>query len=320
MSGIRRWLLAGACLGGVAAAGVFAAYRVVADTGPLPADTDIVVPHGNIALIGSALQRAGVIRFVLPFRVIAEATAWQGPLRAAEFHVPAHASLLDVLLILRTGHPVQHSLTIAEGLTSAQVAILLEQDDVLTGSIAVPKEGSVLPQTYAFERGTTREGLLKRAQAAMRDALASAWQERSKDVRLDTPQAALILASIVERETALQAERSLVARVFLNRLQQGMRLQSDPTTIYGASGGYGRLDRALNRSDLESDGPYNTYTVTGLPAGPICNPGQASIAAVLHPSAGSALYFVADGKGGHSFAASLSEHEQNVRVYRGQPK
>ena len=317
---MRRWLLAGVCLGVVAAGGVYVAYRVAAGPGPLRADAEIVIPHGTTAQIGDALRHSGVIGSILPFRVFAEATAWQGPLRAAEFHFPSHASLLDVLLVLRNGRPVQHSLTIPEGLTSAQVALLIARADALSGSVAVPKEGSVLPQTYEYERGTSRDALIKRAQSAMMDALASAWRGRSSDVHLESQQKAVILASIVERETALAAERPLVARVFLNRLQQGMRLQSDPTTTYGLSGGYGKLERGLTHADLEFEGPYNTYVVAGLPAGPICNPGEASIAAVLHPSPGSALYFVADGKGGHSFAASLSEHEQNVRVYRSQLK
>ncbi len=320
MTGMRRWWLLGACLGCGTAAGLYAGYWAVTGRGPLPAASAVVIPRGNIAQIGRALRQAGVIARVLPFRLAAEATAWQGPLRAAEFRFPAEASLWDVLLVLRSGRPVQHSLTIPEGLTSAQIVLLFWQDAALTGGITVPKEGSVLPQTYEFERGATRQSVLGRAQAAMRDAVVSAWRERAAEAGVASARDAIILASIVERETALADERPLVARVFRNRLLHGMRLQSDPTTIYGASGGYGKLDRPLSRADLEADGPYNTYVVAGLPAAPICNPGLASLSAVLHPAPGSALYFVADGKGGHSFATSLSEHEQNVKVYRAQPK
>jgi UPF0755 protein len=198
------------------------------------------------------------------------------------------------------------------------VAALLAGADGLRGDVEVPAEGSVLPQTYAYEWGMTRASVLARAQLAFRQALAHAWAERATDLPVLTPQEAVVLASIVERETAVARERALVARVFYNRLRLGMRLQSDPTVIYGLSGGSGVLSRGLSRADLEQEhAPYSTYASGGLPPGPICNPGLSSIEAVLHPAVSAALYFVADGSGGHAFADSLAEHNQNVRRMRG---
>jgi UPF0755 protein len=191
---------------------------------------------------------------------------------------------------------------------------LLAEADGLRGDVEVPAEGSVLPQTYAYELGMTRASVLARAQAAFVHALAGAWAGREAGLPLRGPEEAVVLASIVERETAVARERPLVARVFYNRLRLGMRLQSDPTVVYGVSGGSGVLPRGLSRADLEQvAAPYSTYASAGLPPGPICNPGVSSIDAVLHPAASAALYFVADGSGGHAFADSLVEHDRNVR-------
>jgi UPF0755 protein len=217
---------------------------------------------------------------------------------------------------LRFGRPVQHRLTIAEGLSAAQIAALLAREEALTGDMAVPREGSVLPETYAFERGASRDSVLHRAAAAMRMKLAILWDAREAGLPMASAREAVVLASIVERETAQKAERPIVARVFLNRLQAGMRLQADPTAAYGASGGLGVMDRKLDRDDLERKDGYNTYVIMGLPAAPICSPGLASIAAVLHPARSDALYFVADGKGGHAFANRLDDHERNVARFR----
>jgi UPF0755 protein len=204
-------------------------------------------------------------------------------------------------------------LTIPEGLTSAMVATLLAEVDGLRGDVEVPAEGSILPQTYAYELGMTRASVVARAQDAQRRALAAAWANRAADVPLRSAEQAIVLASLVERETGVARERPLVARVFYNRLHLGMRLQSDPTVIYGVSGGMGVLPRRLSRSELDDlSAPYSTYAAAGLPAGPICNPGIASIDAVLHPASSGALYFVADGSGGHAFADSLPEHDRNV--------
>lgn len=311
---MRRWLLVGACLGLFGAGCGWLELRAVQAPGPLKQAHDLVVPRGGFAEVATALVADGVIDRPLLFRVVAAATEWQGPLHAAELRFPAGSSVAQVLRILRVARPVQHRLTIAEGLTSARVAAVLAAADGLRGDVEVPAEGSVLPQTYAYERGMTRASVLARSQAAFRQALGQAWAARSADVPLRTPEDAVVLASIVERETAVGRERALVARVFYNRLRLGMRLQSDPTVVYGASGGYGTLQRGLTRGDLEqASDPYSTYASAGLPPGPICNPGISSLEAVLHPAVSSALYFVADGSGGHAFADSLREHELNIR-------
>jgi UPF0755 protein len=311
---MRRWLLAGACLGLLGAWCGWFGLRAVQAPGPLAQARDVVVPRGGFGEVAAALESAGVIDRPLMFRAISAVTEWQGPLRAAELRFPTGASLGQVLRILRFGRPVQHKLTIAEGLTSAKVAVLLAEADGLRGDVEVPAEGSVLPQTYAYELGMTRASVLARAQAAFVHALAGAWAGREAGLPLRGPEEAVVLASIVERETAVARERPLVARVFYNRLRLGMRLQSDPTVVYGVSGGSGVLPRGLSRADLEQvAAPYSTYASAGLPPGPICNPGVSSIDAVLHPAASAALYFVADGSGGHAFADSLVEHDRNVR-------
>ncbi len=291
------------------------AYRQLDAPGPLPAATDVVVPREDTRSLAQDLARQGVVANALAFRAAVLLTRRDGALHAAELAFPARASLREVLMVLRTGHPVEHRLTIPEGLTAAQIAALLAQADALSGTAAVPPEGSVLPQTYEYERGTARAALLARAEAAMARALDAGWAGRAPDLPLADPAQAVALASIVERETALPAERPLVAAVYLNRLRLGMKLQADPSVAYGASGG-ATLDRPPTRAELDADGPYNTYRRAGLPAGPICSPGAASLAAVLHPAASDALFFVADGSGGHAFAHTLAEHERNVGRWR----
>jgi UPF0755 protein len=311
---MRRLLLAGCVLGLCGVGAAWLALRAYESPGPLRQDLSVVVPHGSYDDVARALRASGVIGRPAIFRAFSVVTAWQGPLRAAELRFPAGASLEQVLRILRFGRPIQHLLTIAEGVTSAKVALLLADASALRGDVTVPAEGSVLPQTYAYEMGMTRSAVLARAQEALRRVLADEWPKRDADVPLHSAQDAVVLASIVERETALARERPLVARVFYNRLRLGMRLQSDPTVVYGVSGGFGVLTRALTRADLQAaDAPYSTYALAGLPPGPICNPGRSSIEAVLHPAASEALYFVADGSGGHAFSDSLAEHERNVR-------
>ncbi len=280
--------------------------------GPLDAPREIVVPRAPTATLARALAAQGVVVSAPALRAAVLLTNRQGPLHAAELAFPAHASLRQVLAVLRTARPVEHRLTVPEGLTAAQIAGLLAADDTLDGPDPIPAEGAALPQTYSFERGTTRDAVLARAQAAMTRALDDAWASRAPDLPLATPRDALTLASIVERETARPEERPLVAAVFLNRLRRGMKLQADPTVAYGASGGLGALDHRLSRADLDHDDPYNTYRNTGLPPGPICSPGTASITAATHPADSDALYFVADGHGGHAFARTLEEHDRNV--------
>ena len=312
-----RWLLGTLVFLAVAGWGsAHYAVRVLDAPGPLPEARAVVVPRGSAAETAEALANAAVVARALPFRLAAFLTQGGGALRAGEFAFPAHASLRTVLLVLRTAHPVQHRVTIPEGLTAKQVAAVLDRADALTGDPPIPAEGSVLPETYAYEYGASRESVLDRARAALDRALRDEWAARAPDLPLASAREALILASIVERETARPDERPHVAAVFLNRLRLGMKLQSDPTVIYGASGGAGSLDRPLSRADLDRDDPFNTYRIRGLPPAPICSPGLASLHAVMEPAATDDLYFVADGSGGHVFSRTLEEHGRNVARWR----
>ena len=286
--------------------------------GPLAKDTTLIVPHGTHGELGAALQRAGLVADAGDFRIAASVTSYvgAGPLRASEFAFPARASLKQVLTILRTARPVQHRFTIPEGLTAAQIALLLDRADALAGNSAVPDEGAVLPESYAYEHGMSRSAMIERAATAMQRTLARLWAERDATLPLATPQEMVTLASIVERETARPEERARVAGVLINRLKRGMRLQSDPTVIYAVSGGTMTGGRTLTRADLDRDNPYNTYRVTGLPPGPIGSPGLASLQAVARPLATDELYFVADGQGGHAFARTLEDHNRNVAKWQ----
>ena len=284
--------------------------------GPLPESRQIIIPRGSLREVAASLQRDGVIRSPWQFEAATLATRSQGSVKAAELEFPAGASLRQVLAILRTGKPVQHKLTIAEGLTAMQIAGLLERASALDGDTPSIAEGSLLPETYAFDRGTTRAALLDRATRAMDRALEAAWATRAPDLPLATSRGALVLASIVERETAKPDERPMVAAVYLNRLRRGMRLQSDPTVVYGASDGLGALDHGLTRAELDANTPYNTYRNAGLPPGPICMPGAASLQAVTHPADTTDLFFVADGAGGHAFSRTEQEHARNVARWR----
>ncbi len=306
-------LLAG---GGASVAYAGLRHRLV-QAGPLEHPLAVVVPHGDTATVGEALRSARVIDSRWLFQVASWLTRHEGRLHAAELEFPAHGSLRDVLAVLRAGKPVEHRLTIPEGLTAVQIAALVLHAEAATGVVAPPPEGSVLPQTYSYEYGTPRGALLARGEAAMDQALAAAWAARAPDLPLASAQDAVILASIVERETARPDERPHVAAVYLNRLHLGMRLDADPTVAYAASGGAGVLDHKLTRGDLEQDDPFNTYRRVGLPPTPIDSPGMACIQAVLHPAACDDLYFVADGSGGHVFARTLEAQNRNVARSRG---
>ena len=296
--------------------GAFYAYRQYEQPGPLQDTRALIVPRGGIGEVADTLAREGVIAGPVAFQAAALATSGDGALHAGELEFPAGASLREVLHILRTAKPIQHLVTIPEGLTAIQVAALLDRTPLLDGVVAVPPEGSLLPETYAFDRGTSRAALVERATKAMRRMLDRAWAARSPTLPLDSPHDALVLASIVERETAKPEERPRVAAVFLNRLRQGMKLQSDATVAYGASGGAGALDHGLTRSELDRDDPYNTYRIPGLPPGPIAMPGAASLRAVTQPMQSNELFFVADGTGGHVFARTQNEHLRNVAQWR----
>ena len=217
-----------------------------------------------------------------------------------------------MLAILRSAKPVERHLTIAEGLTARQIQGVLAHADAMTGEVRPIEEGSLLPQTYAYEYGTDRAAIVVRAGAAMDKELAKEWADRAPGLKLASPHDALILASIVERETAKPEERAHVAAVYLNRLRLGMRLQADPTVVYLASGGAGVLDHSLTRAELDRDDPFNTYRSAGLPPAPICSPGADSLHAVMHPADSDDLFFVADGAGGHVFSRSYAQHDSAV--------
>lgn len=294
--------------------------QLATQPGPLPQAVKLVVPRSHLRDLTTSLQRSRLLEqgdvARLLFIGLARLSDRHAPLHAAEFYFPAHVSIVQLLQILRHARPVQHELTIPEGLTAAQIAGLVMAAPALDGSLDVPDEGAVLPETYAYELGSGRTVLLARMHEAMQRLLAVTWAGRDISIPLTNPGQMLSLASIVERETALPNERALVAEVFLNRIRLGMKLQSDPTVSYGAGGGLGSLPRPLTRSDLVQPSPYNTYVILGLPPGPISAPGAASLQAVAHPAHGDLLYFVANGSGGHAFAATLPEHLRNVAVFR----
>jgi UPF0755 protein len=284
--------------------------------GPLATTHAVVVMHGAPEAVAEQLVADGVIDGAWPFRLAALVTSGKGPLHAGEYTFPEHASLFAVLTILRNAKPVQHKLTIPEGLTASQIARILDHAPALDGATPKFGEGEALPQTYLYAFGTTRQAMLDMARAAMDRTLARVWENRLPGLNLPDAHALLTLASIVERETARPEERAHIAAVFLNRLRLGMRLQSDPTVAYAESGGTATSDRNLTKAALETPSPYNTYTTNGLPPGPIDSPGLASLQAVARPLATDDLYFVADGTGGHVFSATLDEHNKNVAKYR----
>jgi UPF0755 protein len=302
-------------LAGGAAAAWWQAGRIYAAPGPLAEPAQVVVPRGGTTAIAEALAERGVIRDPRAFLAAVWLTTGEGPLRAAEFLFPAGASLRDVLEVLRRGRPVQRRLTIPEGLTARQIAALIERAEGLFGETPAFDEGALLPETYAYQWGDQRAAVVRRADQAMDAALAELWRGRAPNLPLATPREALILASIVERETGKADERGRVAGVFINRLRRNMPLQSDPTAAYAAADG-GVLERPLTRADLDRDHPFNTYRIRGLPPGPIASPGRDSLRAVLNPEATEFIFFVADGTGGHAFARTLEEHNRNVARWR----
>jgi UPF0755 protein len=314
-----RWIagaLGAAALGAVLLFGVWEWQNALAAPGPLASACALVVPHGGTAQLAEALTSQGLIDHPLLFQAAAWMTRGDGPLHAAEFAFPAHASVRRVLAILRTARPVEHQFTIAEGLTARQIVATLAHAPAMTGEVRTIEEGSVLPQTYDYEYGVERAAIVARAKADMDKDLAAEWADRAPGLPLASARDALILASIVERETAKPEERAHVAAVYLNRLRLGMKLQADPTVVYLASDGAGTLDRRLTRSDLGRDDPFNTYRSPGLPPAPICSPGRDSLHAVLHPATSDDLFFVADGTGGHVFSRTYGAHDLAVARWR----
>ena len=284
-------------------------------SGPLEKESPFVVPTGaSLSVVAERLEEGGFISSASGFALRARIIGGGSSIKAGEFRIPAHASPQRILSIIQSDDIVRRFVTIPEGMPSIMVAERLRAQDPLTGTLAVPEEGSVLPGTYDFERGETREAVLRRMQTAMQRTLAELWADRGKNIAVKTPEEALVLASIVEKETGKPSEHRMVAGLYSNRLKQGMLLQADPTIIYPITRGK-PLGRRILQSEIRAVNDYNTYTMVGLPKRPITNPGKESIAAVLNPAKTEALYMVADGTGGHAFAATLQEHNSNVEKW-----
>lgn len=307
-----------ALIGVIAVASLaFYIHREISREGPLSESTIIWIKPGmGVRDIAAMLEEDGVIRREEFFLAAAKVRQADTRLRAGEFQIEPEASVLEVVDTIVSGKIYMHLITFPEGLTTRTILSLVEANDVLEGDITLePAEGDLLPETYAYPRGDTRDDLVRRMMEAHDEVLDLLWATRADDLPFDTKEEAVVLASIVEKETGVASERPLVASVFVNRLRRGMRLESDPTIIYGLTGGE-PLGRGLRQSELRSQTPYNTYVITGLPPTPIANPGKESIAAVLNPADTDFLFFVADGTGGHAFASTLSEHNANVQKWR----
>ena len=312
-------LLAGLLTAAVIAVAVAGwAYFEFHQPGPLPRATILTIPKGTgLNGIAMILKEQGVVEYPWLFVAGVRVSDRGRGLRAGEYEVPAGISPKGMMDLLLEGEAIQHAITIVEGHTVKQALAVIAAADVLSGEItSPPKEGRLLPETYHVARGDDRQTLVDRMAAGLDKVLDALWPGRSPDTAVKDKEEALILASIVERETADAAERPRIAAVYTNRLKRGMRLQADPTVVYGLSDGTGVLDRPLLKKDLETPGPYNTYLNSGLPPGPIALPSRAAIAAVLNPAKTKELYFVADGSGGHAFAETLEQHNRNVARWR----
>ncbi len=313
---LRRAVVAALALLLLAAGGgAYLVWTALRAPGPLAEAAAVVVPRGGAEEIAAALAARGVVGDPRLFGLAALLTRAEGPLRAGEFLFPARVSVLGTLGVLRAARPVQRRLTIPEGSLSGQIARLLERAEGLTGEVPPIAEGALLPETYSYQWGDSRASLARRAQEAMDRALAEAWAARAEGLPLASPREALVLASLVERETGVAGERGVVAGVFVNRLRRGMPLQTDPAVAYAAQPGM-PLERPLTRADLDRDHPFNTYRHRGLPPGPIASPGREALRAATRPEATEFLFFVASGTGGHAFARTLEEHNRNVARWR----
>src|ERR1700720_798885 len=291
--------------------------------GPLQEDKVVNIPaRAGMTDIADILQREAVIddnRWAFIGSVFALKA--RSELKPGEYLFQKNASLRDVIGTMVEGKVVQHAITIPEGLTSEQIVARLTDNDIFAGSVKeIPREGTLLPETYKFPRGTTRDQVIQRMQQTQKRVLAEIWERRSPDIPIKTPDQLVTLASIVEKETGKADERSRVAAVFVNRLRQKIKLQSDPTIIYGLVGGKGTLGRPIKRSEIQQPSPYNTYVVDGLPPGPIANPGRASLEAAASPARTRDLFFVADGTGGHAFSDTYDQHQKNVAKLRTMEK
>lgn len=293
------------------------AEKEFAEPGPLDKEAFVEIPKGaSLGDVSRLLALNDVIESETLFRLGARYSGKSQQLKFGEYAFEPAITMDEVLQKLVEGDVVLRFVTVPEGRTSWEAVQILNDNPLLTGEVAVPEEGSLFPDTYDIQRNQPRSEVVARMQAAMEQKLADAWKDRKDGLPLKTPEEALILASIVEKETGLPDERAEVAAVFVNRLEKGMKLQSDPTVVYGVTEGKGPLGRGLRRSELDRRTPYNTYVIEGLPPKPIANPGLDAIEAVLNPAETDALYFVADGTGGHVFAKTLEEHNANVRRWR----
>lgn len=311
---MKKWLLLGLPVLALLIAGMvfFGSWTA---SGPADKTTAVIIANGSsLAAAARTLEEAGVLDSADRFRLQARLLGGSKPIQAGEYQVPAGASPSQVLDLLQSGRTLQRFVVIPEGMPSIMVWERLMRAPTLTGIIPVPEEGSVLPDSYSYQRGEDRAAVLQRMQDAMTKELDALWAKRSPNSAVTSKRDAIILASVVEKETGKAAERRMVAGVYSNRVRQGMKLDADPTVIYPITKGK-PLGRRIRRSELQADNGYNTYARPGLPIGPIANPGRESIAAVLDPAATQALYFVADGTGGHIFANTLAEHNENVRKW-----
>ncbi len=287
--------------------------------GPLETAQTLIIKEGSsLERISDQLRSNGIIANEWIFRLGVRAHRASGNMKAGEYLFQPRLSMYDVMETIRSGKGILHKVSVPEGLTVQQIYDRLVENEILDGDLPpMPPEGSLMPDTYPFQRGTTREQIVSRMKDAQTRFLNSVWERRIDGLPISTPEELVILASIVEKETGKADERSRVASVFINRLNKGMKLQSDPTIIYGLFGGAGKpKDRPIYQSDIEKPTEYNTYTIAGLPPGPIANPGRAALEAVANPSRTDDLFFVADGTGGHVFAKTLDEHNANVERWR----
>ena len=314
------YLILGFCIVvGVGSAGTgFWVYGGFTRPGPLQHDTILIVPPSTgINIIAKELASRGIISKAFIFRVGVKFFSEQEVMKAGQYLFTAHLSSRDVVKLLQTGKTVVHRITFAEGLTSTEIAAQLALTEGLTGDLSLPiAEGSLLPETYHFSYADPRSGLIKRMRKGLSKLMMGLWPYRDANLPFKSQREALILASIVEKETGKPSERAHIAGVFINRLRKKMRLQSDPTVVYGITKGQGPLGRSLRRSELRQKTAYNTYTNYGLPPTPIANAGRKSIEAVLHPMKTNDFYFVADGTGGHLFSRTLKQHNRNVSKWR----
>jgi UPF0755 protein len=297
---------------------LFFGHQLLVAEGPLEKTKSVVIPRGaGPATMAKVLHEEGVLAYPRLFRVALMVDPNPKPIKAGEYEIPTRASMLSIVEILQSGKQVQRRLTVPEGATTAEIVGLVRKTEALAGDVTVDfKQGDLLPETYFYSRDDTRDGLLTRMKEAMDKTLDEAWRKRTGGLPFANRREALILASIIEKETAIPAERPKIAAVFINRLRLKMKLESDPTTIYGLTGGK-PLGRDLTRADIQSNTPYNTYVLPGLPPGPICNPGRASIVAATNPAPRDhSIYFVADGQGGHVFSNNVYQHNRNVERWK----